>query len=122
MEIKFSAHLQHGRVFDEDMKRTNLQAFAVHRFVEFRCGKVAFVPGCASGQRVESYAVLFLRENDRREQNHVDEGNERHCDIVCRQIQWREREATLHLESKVDKQSANYGEDKCKNYGHVVPP
>src|SRR5262249_3126511 len=62
-------------------------------------------------QGFESWSALFVRENGRREQNHVHESNERHCDIVCRQIQWRERDTTLHLESKVDKQSANYGED-----------
>ena len=38
-------------------------------------------------QGFESWSALFLRENGRGEQNHVHEGNERHCDIVCRQVQ-----------------------------------
>jgi len=38
-------------------------------------------------QRFESGSALFLRENGGREQDHVDKGNERHCDIVCRQVQ-----------------------------------
>jgi|SRR6476659_8547383 len=38
-------------------------------------------------QGFESWSALFLRENGRGEQNHVHEGNERHCDIVCCQVQ-----------------------------------
>lgn len=64
--------LQHGLVFGEDISIDASQTlfFSV-------VDDVLHQP----------YVALFLRENSRREQNHVDEGNERHRDIVCRQVQ-----------------------------------